>query len=162
MRHSAIVYQTRLQHTLQEARLHIARMQVALEELQKKYRFPLDPAQFVSIVNDRIDLAFADQAIYRFSKAQDTLGAKLFKDFLLYHGENVDQPFLDILNRLEKLGIVNVEQWFILREIRNHIAHEYENLTNQTYGILNDIVSYHKSLQEILEKIESMIVVRGE
>lgn len=30
------------------------------------------------------------------------MGAKLFKSLLLYEGEYINRPFLDILNRLEK------------------------------------------------------------
>ncbi len=41
--------------------------------------------------------AFCDQVVYRFSKLQDIMGAKLFKSFLLFQGENINKPFLDIL-----------------------------------------------------------------
>ena len=54
-------------------------------------------------------LAYCDQIIYRFSKLQDTMGAKLFKALLLYQGENIDKPFLDLLNRLEKMKNINME-----------------------------------------------------
>ena len=39
-----------------------------------------------------------EDLIYRFSKLQDCMGAKLFKSVLLYEGENVNKPFLDLLN----------------------------------------------------------------
>ena len=45
---------------------------------------PIAQKQFAELLTNRIELAFADQIIYRFSKAQDTIGAKLFKAFLLY------------------------------------------------------------------------------
>jgi len=50
-------------------------------------------------VNNTQYLAYSDQSIYRFSKLQDCMGAKLFKSVLLYQGENVNKPFLDILNQ---------------------------------------------------------------
>jgi len=33
--------------------------------------------------------------------------------------------FLDILNRLEGLEIINKNRWLNLREVRNEIAYEY-------------------------------------
>jgi len=69
-------------------------------------------------MHDNVALAFADQIIYRFSKAQDSMGAKLFKAFMFFQDENVDKPFMDILNSLEKLEILEVDEWFELREIR--------------------------------------------
>ena len=154
MVNTALVYQTRFQKTLHEASVHLARIDEALDELGKKYQFPIVQKQFAELLTDRIDLAFADQIIYRFSKAQDTIGAKLFKAFLLYQGENVDRPFLDILNELEKLHIVDVEEWFVLREIRNDIAHDYEDNRDQARIILNNIYQYRGELRQILVEIE--------
>jgi len=154
MVNTALVYQTKFQKTLHEAYVHLARIDEALDELGKKYRFPIVREQFTELLTNRIELAFADQIIYRFSKAQDTIGAKLFKAFLLYQGENVDRPFLDILNELEKLHIVDVEEWFVLREIRNDIAHDYEDNQDQAMHILNNIYQYRGELRQILVEIE--------
>ena len=98
---------------------------------------------------------FSDQIIYRFSKAQDTIGAKLFKTYLLVQGENSDKPFLDILNGLEKSSIVNVEKWFELREIRNEIAHDYED--NECHGkdVINLIYANNLNLFRPMSKITS-------
>ncbi len=98
-------------------------------------------------------LAFADQIIYRFSKAQDSMGAKLFKAFMLYQGENVDKPFLNILNSLEKLEILDVDEWFELREIRNEIAHNYEENEATGRAIINSIYNSKNELQSILNMI---------
>ena len=73
---------------------------------------------------------------------------------MLYQGENVDKPFRDILNNLEKLNIVDVEQWFVLREIRNEIAHDYENNQEQARLILNNIYQHRDTLQKILSEIK--------
>ena len=109
------------------------------------------------MLNDSASLAFADQIIYRFSKAQDSMGAKLFKAFMLYNGENVDRPFLDILNSLEKIHILNVDEWFELREIRNEIAHNYENNENVARNIINSIYMHKGELKQILESVNSKI-----
>ncbi len=154
MVNTALVYQAKFQKTLHEANVHLARIDEAFDELGKKYRFPIAQEQFAELLTNRMELAFADQIIYRFSKAQDTIGAKLFKAFLLYQGENVDRPFLDILNELEKLHIVDVEGWFALREIRNDIAHDYEDNQDQARLILNNIYQYRGELRQILVDIE--------
>jgi CHASE3 domain sensor protein len=88
--------------------------------------------------------------IYRFSKAQDCIGNKLFKAFLLYQGENVDRPFLDILNNLEKIKLLSVDTWFELREIRNEIAHDYEDSKAAGKNIINGIISYKDELKRIV------------
>ncbi len=122
-----------------------------LMNLKKNHKFPIVEEQFVNLLSNRIKLAFADQIIYRFSKAQDTIGAKLFKAFLLYQGEIVDRPLLDILNELEKLHIVDVEEWFVLREIRIDIADDYEDNQDQARLILNNIFQYRDELNQILD-----------
>jgi hypothetical protein len=124
--------------------------------IKKSYAFPVNQDDFKNLLDHRIALAFADQMIYRFSKAQDTIGAKLFKAFMLYQGENVDKPFRDILNNLEKLNIVDVEQWFVLREIRNEIAHDYENNQEQARLILNNIYQHRDTLQKILIELKKL------
>ena len=122
-----------------------------LMNLKKNHKFPIVEEQFVNLLSNRIKLAFADHIIYRFSKAQDTIGAKLFKAFLLYQGEIVDRPLLDILNELEKLHIVDVEEWFVLREIRIDIADDYEDNQDQARLILNNIFQYRDELNQILD-----------
>jgi uncharacterized protein with HEPN domain len=57
---------------------------------------------------------------------QDTMEAKLFRSLLLYQGKNVNKPFLDILNQFEKMDIINVNEWFEIRDLRHKIAHDYE------------------------------------
>ena len=41
MVNTALVYQTRFQKTLHEANVHLARIDEALDELGKKYQFPI-------------------------------------------------------------------------------------------------------------------------
>lgn len=83
-----LIYLENLKKNLQEAEIHLARINGAIEELLKNYALPINQNDFKNLLDNRIDLAFADQMIYRFSKAQDTIGAKLFKAFMLYQGEN--------------------------------------------------------------------------
>jgi uncharacterized protein YkuJ len=90
----------------------------------------------MNILEDNQKLAYSDQIIYRFSKLQDCMGVKLFKSVLLYQGENVKIPFLDILNQLERIDIVNIDDWFEIRDLRNEIAHDYDDNDLVTMNIL--------------------------
>jgi len=84
------------------------------------------------------------------------MGAKLFKSLLLYEGENVNKPFLDILNQLETIDIINVDEWFEIRDLRNEIAHDYEDNDDTAINILNTIYKLRSDLKEILDAIERL------
>ena len=153
----ALIYRQKLQDNLNESKKHLQRLDEALTTLQKKYLFPLDKSAYSKIVNNLEDLAFSDQTIYRFSKLQDSMGAKLFKSLLLYQGENIDKPFLDILNQLEKMEILEVDEWFEIRDLRNEISHEYDDNEEEVIEILNMIYQLKDDMALILEKIERLI-----
>ena len=132
-------------------------METAITEFSARYPLPITQEIFSEMILDAVGLAFADQIIYRFSKTQDTLGARVFKDFLNYQGDNPNRPFLDILNNLEKISILNTEDWFVLREIRNEIAHDYENSNHRGYILLNEIFGKYHEFHKILEALSKYI-----
>ena len=150
MGNSSLVYQKKFEKVFQESQTHIRRINEAFEELELVYSFPISVSDFENLFKSKIHLAFADQIIYRFSKAQDSMGAKLFKAYMLAQGSNVDRPFMDILNTLEKLNILEVDEWFELREIRNEIAHDYEDNKTLAVDILNSIFKHKGELEKIL------------
>jgi len=152
-----LIYKTKVEQNLNESYKHLDRLNGAFEQLNLKYNFPLNQDSYDKIINDINDLAFSDQVIYRFSKLQDTIGAKLFKSLLLYQGENINRPFLDILNSLERIDIIDVEEWFEIRDLRNEIAHEYEDNENIAINILNTIYKLKQELEKILNRIKEMI-----
>ncbi len=156
MGNTPLVYQTKLQHLLKEVETHLDRVDTAFSELATRYELPFVVTDFTLLLRCNMDVAFADQIIYRFSKAQDSMGAKLFKAFLLFQGENVDKPFLDILHSLEKLDIVNVDEWFTLREIRNEIAHDYDENTLLAMHVVNHIYQHKEQLKYSLERVRQL------
>jgi hypothetical protein len=95
-------------------------------------------------------------SIYRFSKLQDSVGHKLFKAVLSYKKEEVsNKSFIDIINRLEQLEYLqDVDAWFVLIDIRNQLAHDYEGDVNELVEIINIIFSK----KELLEKYFVTIV----
>ncbi len=157
MGNTPVDYGDRLRSIRQEVDIHLARMDDAFEELTAKYPFAIDEQHFATLLDCRADVAFVDQIIYRFAKVQDTIGARLFKTFLLYQGENVDKPFRDILHALERLHIVDVDEWFALREIRNSIAHQHEHDSELARAIVNSIYTTRHRLMAIVQAIDALV-----
>jgi hypothetical protein len=162
MGNKTLVYKQKVENNLQESYKHLKRLDDAFCQLEKKYTIPFDSENYINILGDINDLAFTDQIIYRFAKLQDCMGAKLFKSVLLYQGENIDKPFLDILNQLEKMDIISVDNWFELRDLRNEISHDYEDNDNMAISILNMIYKMKRELKNILDKINKSIRGKNE
>ncbi len=67
-----------------------------------------------------------DQILYRFTKLQDAMGERLVPATLDWlHEPQEAWPMRDRLDRLEKLGFLDVEDWLQWRDVRNRLAHEY-------------------------------------
>ncbi len=66
------------------------------------------------------------------------MGAKLFKSVLLYQGENIND-------------------WFEIRDLRNEIAHDYDDNDLVAVNILNMIYKLKDDLEEILESITLLV-----
>jgi hypothetical protein len=113
----------KLTETLAICDLHFQRMMFASKNIEKY--FPLTEFNFSQI--SPIELALFDQLIYRFSKLQDSMGTRLFKQILEALEEDISGlPFIDILYKMEKLNLLeNAKDWIILRQTRNIVSHEY-------------------------------------
>ena len=157
MGNKTLVYKQKVTDNLNESYKHLLRLENAFEALKKKYTFPINIENFKVILENIEHLAYSDQIIYRFSKLQDCMGAKLFKSVLLYEGENVNKPFLDILNQLEAIDIINVDEWFEIRDLRNEIAHDYEDNDEIAISILNTIYKLKSDLKEMLDSIQKLV-----
>lgn len=67
----------------------------------------------------------AESFAAKFNRLQDTVGDKLLPRVLAWLGER-PLPFIDTLQRAEKLGlVVSADNWVIARELRNRLIHEY-------------------------------------
>ena len=107
---------------LHECNQHKKRLLSAKNRLKKI--MPLDVKVYNGL--DETTISVIDQMIFRFSKLQDSMGEKIFPTLLELVGEKVKQmTFIDKLNRLEELELVEREKWMSLRRERNEIAHEY-------------------------------------
>jgi len=157
MGNKTLVYKQKVENNMKESLKHLKRLNDAFGQLGNAYNIPFDMQGYQAILTNLQDLAFSDQIIYRFSKLQDCMGAKLFKSILLYQGENVNRPFLDILNQLEKMDIVSVDEWFEIRDLRNEIAHDYEENDKIAIDILNMIYSLKNELENILNAVANLL-----
>jgi len=157
MGNKTLVYRQKVTDNLNESYKHLTRVENAFRALGQKYTFPISMDDFRKIIDSTEQLAYSDQIIYRFSKLQDCMGAKLFKSVLLYEGENVNKPFLDILNQLEAINIINVDEWFEIRDLRNEIAHDYEDNDETAINILNTIHKLKNDLKETLDAIKQLV-----
>jgi hypothetical protein len=143
--------QDSLNQRLYECNKHIEKINDAKEYL--KDLMPLSVDSYLKI--DKIQSSFIDQLIFRFSKLQDTIGGFLFKAILILAKEDVkSMTFLDILNRLEELKIIDKNRWLYLRESRNEIAHEYS--FNQEEVVDNINMIYEKT-DELIKVYESIL-----
>ena len=143
----------RLQREFEVCDKHILRINEALEELSST--LPLTNESYAQLSSEQIRCI--DQFIFRFSKLQDAMGAKIFRYILEYLDEDVTSlPMRDILNRLEKYKFLpDANEWIYIRELRNEIAHDYPLMENDVVNILNELFSKVNTLYGIYDKLKA-------
>ena len=116
-----IIYQLKLQKIIIECDKHILRMNSAYKKIAAT--LPLDKDKYIKLSDDEVE--HIDQYLFRFAKLQDAIGKRFFKAILLSVEEDLDDmSFIDLLNRLEKLNILeSTQQWLELRKNRNDLSH---------------------------------------
>lgn len=99
-----------------------------------------------------------DQLLFRFGKLQDAMGARLLPAVMQQLQEwQEHEPFLDTLNRAEKLGMLSsVEQWLLVRELRNQTAHDYPEQPERMLAGLRRLVSHVPLLVKLHAQLASM------
>ncbi|MFA6136939.1 MAG: hypothetical protein WC667_02515 [Sulfurimonas sp.] len=121
---------------LYECNQHKKMINNAYNHMQKN--LPLEKEKYVDFSLEEV--GFIDQFLFRFEKLQDSMGEKLFGTVLFLLGEDFSKkPFIDMLNRLEKLELLDKQEWMDLRTTRNNVAHEYSFNVDELVDSLNDI-----------------------
>ena len=96
-----------------------------------------------------------DTLIFRFSKLQDLLGSKVFRTYLDTVGFVVEEAsFFEILKEIEKEGIVDIDTWNLLRELRKEIAHDYPEEFDERMEKIELFIDKSDLLVEIAKRIE--------
>ena len=145
-----------------ECNKHKEKLEVAATKLS--LLMPLNPQKYRRLTVE--DNSFIDQLVFRFSKLQDSLGEKVFPALLELLGEEIKtKSFIDRLNRLEELNLLNSEAWMRLRKDRNEIVHEYSFNENEVIESINRIFEIDQSLLDTYSNIviyckEEFIFVR--
>ncbi|MFW5754755.1 MAG: hypothetical protein ACOCV9_08120 [Marinilabiliaceae bacterium] len=149
----------KLQKIIESGRIHIARINDAYESVSELR--PLNRERFIEMTSEK--RAFIDQYIFRFAKLQDLIGQKLFRETLETLGEDTSQmAFIDVFRRLEKLNVISdLEEWQVLREIRNDLAHEYPLLLQETIDSVNAVLSKKETLIDFFERINDYLQKKG-
>ena len=148
-----------LEKKLYECDKHIQKLYDAKEFLAEI--MPLTLEKYLEI--DKIQSSFIDQLNFRFSKLQDTVGESIIKSLLILSKEPVEKmTFLDMLNRLDKLEILEKDRWLELREARNEIAHEYSFNQNEVVDNINliyektdELIMIYKKLHKYIKSIDT-------
>ncbi len=141
----------RVQKYLNECQKH----KIRIEKSYKKVKdiFPLSAPRYETLSDEEVEAI--DQYLFRFAKLQDSIGNKLFRLIVSEYVDDIEKTtFLDILNKLEKIGILDsVTIWKNMRDIRNSISHQYDDDSKEMAEALNNIFAYKDELLKIFDKI---------
>lgn len=142
----------RIEQALSEGNKHLAKLERSVSLLNF---FPVTIQSYGKLSEEEVE--HIDQMIYRFTKLQDSMGLRLFP--LVYEfvtGDSRRLPFMDILNGLEKYGVLtSVEKWQEYRALRNQLAHEYPNREQEIVDNLNLLVSELIEFLEIFKHVKA-------
>jgi len=140
---------------LYEAKIHIDRLENVLSRLKTIY--PLDTLKFRNLSVEELDML--DTLAFRFSKLQDLIGSRIFREYLKEMNYVVEGiTFIDILKEIEKEGIIDIDTWSEFRKVRNYIAHDYPDELEEKVEAINYLIENTKVLIDVVRKIEGKII----
>ena len=149
------LYQKKLEKIFHECDKHILRIKSATKKMSSS--MPLDEIKYLNLTDDEVE--HIDQFLFRSSKLQDTIGEKLFKTILLFLDEDIEnKPFIDILNRLEKLELIeSANIWRELRKDRNDLSHTYDDEPEEMANSINKLYEKKDILILIYQNIKRSV-----
>jgi len=114
----------------------------ALEKL-KPY-LPIAPSH----LDERDVVEHIDQMIFRFMKIQDGMGRRLIPLIVeVLEADASEMTFLDKLNRIEKIGLIEPGEWNVYRKIRNDLAHTYPEEKEELTEAINEAAAVVQQLE---------------
>jgi hypothetical protein len=146
----------RLETYFEESHKHIELIEESLSVLE-----PVRPIRDYDSLG-QLERFALNALIFRFSKLQDLLGAKVFRNYLDYSGfQTHGKSFFQILREIEREGIVDIDTWNMLRELRNQIAHEYPEDLDETLESIElllqkspELIALSKNMERKYREIE--------
>lgn len=145
--------ESKVEKILDECDKHLLRINSAYQHMSSF--MPLTKQGYLELTEQNV--TDIDQFLYRFARLQDAVGEKLFPAILLFLREDKirSKSFIDILNRLEKLEILDSkEDWFELRKIRNDLSHNYDDNPAEMAAAINYIYEKKGILESIYLKVK--------
>jgi len=136
---------------------HLQRVEEAYADIYPV--LPLSVEKYKNLSKDEVQ--DIDQYLFRFAKLQDTMGDKLFRLIIIkFESNSAVMPFIDVLNKLEKLGFINsAKEWIKLREIRNNISHQYDDEPEEMTLAINNILTQKEIIKDIYMQVKEKAVV---
>lgn len=125
------------------------------EEFELKYGIPVKKEILEDIEGDRRLRELIDLLILNYSKAQSIIAEKLFKEVLGFVGFDTNKSFVEILNLLEKEGILEIRKWRLLRDLRNNFSHEYPEEIEEMAENLNMLFENLDILKEVFYNLKN-------
>ncbi|WP_139556643.1 hypothetical protein [Methylotetracoccus oryzae] len=130
--------------------------EVLTEALQDWDRLPAQ--SLAELEADRGKTRLVDQLLFRFTKLQDALGQRLVPATLAALAEPNDAwPMRDRLNRVEKLGYLDVDDWMRWRETRNRLAHEYPDKDDLRFAVMRAAIDAGRELAQCYDAWRSKL-----
>ena len=131
--------------------VHINKLLSVINPLEKHY--PLDNEKLENLSLEEMDKL--DVLAFRFSKLQDLLGSKIFREYLSVLQYPVeDKNFLELLKEMDKENILDIDIWSEFRGVRNSISHDYPFEDDEKLEAINYLIKNVKYLIEITKKIK--------
>ena len=110
------------------------------------------------------EMAHLDRFIYRFTKAQDSMSRRFLPSLYFWLEDDTNpRPFLDVLHRLEQLGILSdITTWQTFRNLRNSLAHDYPESQRQTVATINELFASWGDFVGLYQKARDYFTARSQ
>lgn len=140
---------------IETASIHATRLELGLSLIAHLIPFTPEKVKMLDVK----DLPNVDFMIGRFSKLQDLIGNKILKQALAIKKEETEnKSYIDILNLSEKLYFIpDKNDWLEMRDLRNHLTHEYPHNPELTADYLNKAVDYAKKILDIWYNLKKIM-----
>ena len=141
---------------IEESYIHIERLRSVLKTLKELYPLTLDKLETIPVeTKDKLDVL-----AFRFSKLQDLIGTKIFREYLIYTQYPVeDKNFLELLKELEKENMIDIDKWSEFRGVRNSLSHDYPFEEDEKIEAINYLIDNVDYLIDIVTKIKDKVEI---
>jgi hypothetical protein len=142
----------RLASLLENCMRHLRYLKAARERLPR----PMVAGHFADLPDELV--AALDQFAFRFVRLQDTMGASLFRAFLVEKLKEPyeDAPLRDVLDRLEALRLLDsAGAWERIRAMRNALAHDYPESAEEKAATLNVAIEMAGQMDAVLQRLRT-------